>query len=521
MFERAGAGLHARGPEGAVRVREALLRAAASVLGEGRWAWPESVAGSKRGAIEREIREISGAAGDVGATFVLGAWYERLLGVAIDEEGRAVATRGERRKLGAFYTPREVVERTLKLLGVGEGGSGWDGRFSICDLSCGSGNFLSVAARRLGERGERVEVVGIELDPLAAWACRAGLEIDLAGVEGRVRTTVLEGDGLLGEAVERANALGEGGFDVVLGNPPFLGQLGAETARSRAYAAALAEASGGLIRGYADQAAAFVWRSVEMTRPGGVVGLVLPRSILRSRDAGRLRAWVERACEVTGVEEVDGTAFDAGVSPCIVALRRRKRAIEHRKDDDDAVWGVGIERASAGPTLGEICTATADFRDAYYGLAPCVVEDEHGGMDERAFPRLISCGLIEPGRIVWGERPVTLYKRRWLRPRVDLRTLERDPAMAAWARRRLVPKVLLATQTRTIECVADQEGAWLPVTPVITIVPREGVTLERIERAMASPGVLEAARAMTAGTGLTPHVIKLSARQVERLPLEG
>ena len=40
-----------------------------------------------------------------------------------------------------------------------------------------------------------------------------------------------------------------------------------------------------------------------------------------------------------------------------------------------------------------------------------------------------------------------------------------------WAQRKLVPKVLVANQTRLIEAVADPDGAWLPGVPVNTVTP--------------------------------------------------
>ena len=68
-------------------------------------------------------------------------------------------------------------------------------------------------------------------------------------------------------------------FDVVVGNPPYLSQLAAATTRGGA-----SRHGGGP---YADAAVEFLALAVRMARSGGGrVGLVLPQSILASRDAG-------------------------------------------------------------------------------------------------------------------------------------------------------------------------------------------------------------------------------------------
>ncbi len=112
--------------------------------------------------------------------------------------------------------------------------------------------------------------------------------------------------------------------------------------------------------------------------------------------------------------------------------------------------------AHDGPVLGDIARFVVDFRDQYYGLVGAVGDDLDG-------PPLITSGLIEPGECVWGRRPVRFAKQRYAAPRVALDRL--SPAMQRWAGERLVPKILIANQTRVIEAVHDVRGEWLPGVP--------------------------------------------------------
>jgi hypothetical protein len=162
--------------------------------------------------------------------------------------------------------------------------------------------------------------------------------------------------------------------------------------------------------------------------------------------------------------------------------------------------------------LGDLAECTADFRDQYYGLAGAV-ED---GAEGPGRVRLVTSGLVEPARCDWGVRSTRFLKQRWESPVVVLDRL--DGRLAAWAPARLVPKVLVGTQGRVVEAVADPEGRWLPSVPVISVVPRED-RLWHVLAVLLAPPVSAHAASTYAGAALSAQAIKLSARQVASLPL--
>jgi hypothetical protein len=142
----------------------------------------------------------------------------------------------------------------------------------------------------------------------------------------------------------------------------------------------------------------------------------------------------------------------------------------------------------------------------------------------------VTSGLIDPGRSNWGTRPVTFARRRLLAPRVDLDRL--DPAMQQWARRRLVPKVLVANQTAIVEAVCDPRGEWLPGVPVIAVYPTGAHWDDRpaTDRAALTAATWEIAAVLTApyasawirhrsaGTGLAAGTVRLSPTVLADLP---
>ena len=217
--------------------------------------------------------------------------------MATDHE-RSLADRGVRKGLGAYYTPPDVVDGLLDLAldpileRLAADGPEAVAALRVIDPACGTGNFLVAAARRIADvaRGARLVRRGRRgRAPCAASAasrstrrrrrsCRAALrEVDPSSSGRQVR----RGDALLDPKLAP-----EGAFDLVIGNPPFLSQLGSSTARSVTGGAALRARFGASVAGYTDPAALFLVLGHRLARPdGGVVAMIEPVSLLTARDA--------------------------------------------------------------------------------------------------------------------------------------------------------------------------------------------------------------------------------------------
>lgn len=413
-----------------------------------------------------------------------------------------------RKALGQWYTPEALVDHVvaLTLPPAPPAGRPGAGRLRVLDPACGDGAFLRGVCRRLGSD---VELVGVDIDPVAVESARASLP----------DAEIILGDALTMDWESRR-------FDVVIGNPPFLNQLATATTRG-----GRSRFGGGQ---YADVAAEFLALAVELAcAGGGRVGLVLPQSILTSRDTGPIRRRVLQRAAMTHAWWSTAQVFDAAVHTCALVfesgaeqrLVARSFGLEGRAIADVALhdsWGAlllessGVLPAGGRPTLGDIATFAVDFRDQYYGLIGAVGDEVNG-------PPLITSGLIEPGRCLWGERPVRFAKQRFAAPRVALERLA--PMLQRWAAQRLVPKILIANQTRVIEAVIDDDGAWLPSVPTITCVPRPSTdapaaaSLDKLFAVLASPAATEWVRHHAAGSGLSATSLRLSPTLLASIPL--
>jgi hypothetical protein len=280
-------------------------------------------------------------------------------------------------------------------------------------------------------------------------------------------------------------------------------------------------------------------RALSWVAPGGRVGLVQPTSVLSARDAAPVRRAVVGAGALRSIWAAGAGVFDAAVPTCALVIEiggtqgpvRRWQGpgiepgpgLEVGREGVGEEWGrllaggLGIPEvtlAGAG-VVGDLADCTADFRDQYYGLAPYVRDASPDG----AGTPLVTAGLIDPAVCRWGSRSTRFLKQTWQTPQVDLEALAEHPKLGPWARRRLVPKVLLATQGKVLEAVADPEGRLLPSVPVVTVQPRDPADVWRLLAVLLAPPVCAHAAARYAGSALNPDAVKLSASQVAALPL--
>ncbi|CAN5575868.1 hypothetical protein BH10ACT1_BH10ACT1_37450 [soil metagenome] len=187
-----------------------------------------------------------------------------------------------------------------------------------------------------------------------------------------------------------------------------------------------------------------------------------------------------------------------------------------------AALGVPDPPARSSGRLADLGTARAGFREEYYGLVGHVTEAPEGthpaALPTRLAP-LVTSGLVDPGRCAWGERSASFARQRYERPVVDLASLEAAGGRAAtWTRSLLVPKVVVATQTRVGEAAVDREGRWVASTPTIAVVAPAD-RLWALAAVVCSPIGSVAALAATAGTARAAQAIRHTVASIGSLPL--
>jgi len=313
---------------------------------------------------------------------------------------------------------------------------------------------------------------------------------------------------------------------------------------------------------YADSASLFLLGALGMVCEGGVVVMVQPQSFLATRDTAAVRSSLLASAQLRGIWASEAEFFEASVRVCAPVLQRSvtgdsrvdqstqsvqvwwggkpndlgntEQFVEQQPLPGDS-WGPLFARAhglpsvgsTAGPRLGAVATATAGFRDEFYALLDSSVDLGQSGPQllggAQASP-LITVGMIDPGSHSWGLQARRFGGRKQLAPAADMAALEKlHPRIAEWARARQVPKVLVATQTRIVEAVADPEGRLIPVTPTISVEPRNTnrpqESVWHLTAALLAPPVSARALATHLGAGLSSGALRWSARSVLQVEL--
>ena len=440
-----------------------------------------------------------------------------------------------RRHGGVHYTPYGVA-KSLARVALNELPLG-----PICDPSVGGGAFLLAAAEYLAEKGASPSKIikdylwGIDLDQGAIEVARASISI-----WGSTKVWIV-----LNEHLVVADSLKSGmksfpnppkeGFIAVIGNPPFQNQLQEITVRPIEETQKLREKWKVNAGPYADTAGYFLLVALSMLSSEGKCLLIQPQSILATVDAKPIREKLNQEATLEGIWIGGPDIFEAGVNVCAPLLSKGLRQspvniwtgteiteLQKQLNQGDN-WSSAMAVAQGVPILKlkgnrleECASATAGFRDQFYGLAPHVCEFKNGM--ESVAP-LITVGMIDPLRSRWGSDEFRYAGKSWLKPVVNLTSLlADDKELYEWVQDRLKPKVLLATQTKVLEVLPDPEGKLIPSTPTISIEcgPEE---IWKITSVLSSAAISAYAFSRVAGSALSSDTIKLSAKQVNALPL--
>ena len=441
-----------------------------------------------------------------------------------------------RKSRGAWYTPRALVEGLVRF--VHEVADAPD---FVLDPTCGGGAFLLAALDHKVASGIQPElaleqVAGADIDSGAAQVTRWALELWAAG--HGIENTAAKIDVVVTDALHSDLTARWPSRRLVLGNPPFASPLktGAFPSTAVRYREEHAEDLGQ----YADLAVVHLHRCVETSAPGSVVALVLPQSVVSSRDVAPYRHRLSSFTSTVGMWAAREAVFDAGIRTCapVVVVEpaenkapgNRHVALASGPDvqpaglSSAAGWSAYAARCLGAPTLpdavwstsstlADLCQATAGFRDEFYGLVAACREWDQVGQPPN---RLLTVGCVDPLTTTWGSRPVRFGGNKWTAPVIDPSALEGK--VLRWWERQAKPKLVVATQSKILEPVVDTTGDLVPSTPLLA-VHADPEDLPWIAAVLLAPPVVAVAWERWFGAALAVDALKLAARQIAELPL--
>ena len=243
--------------------------------------------------------------------------------VGLDAIFEFMVTRAAKGQKGQYFTPRHVIAEVVAMVKPTPGER-------VVDPACGSGGFLRHALLQ----EPRCSVWGFDQDPRALRVARVML-----AASDQETARVMRVDSLrrperrrrpkaaaVLEDLMRTQEPSFRGFDVVLTNPPFAGDVGSD------YADAYELARGHRV----ERDVLFLERCVELLKPHGRLAIVLPHNKVGAEQWAYLRSWLLERVAVVAVLGLGRNTFRPHTSQkaCVViGCKRPKPTSPHPEEE--------------------------------------------------------------------------------------------------------------------------------------------------------------------------------------------
>ncbi|MEW5718982.1 MAG: N-6 DNA methylase, partial [Chloroflexota bacterium] len=491
---------------------------------------------------------------------VLGRAYEQYLGVAMARRGSRggvlppvkgrdapAATKSKRKSEGIYYTPTFVVKYIVQqTLGRYLDERGYDPAqpVRVLDPACGSGSFLIEAfdvldkflAREKGQaRGAydmqdharqmqilTQNIFGVDKDAQAVEV--AQLNLLLKALHLREKLPKLDnvrcGDSLIsgtpkeleqffGANAKEKNAfnwerefskvMAEGGFDVVVGNPPWGANIDDDLDYFHdKYPATTQE--------HTDSFKLFIERGLQLVCEGGLFGMIVPNTLLRQRRLKDARSLLLQN-EIVIIADLGENVFQQVVAPsCVFVVRKHKPDERHKVRFldlshlaiEEKVRALNVETPSQIKQSDFLKNADLEFAGGSklysVSVAPLGDLDELECKDAGINYQRVNVGMQEKGKSDFAERLLYEGKRqktqdkmywkgsdidrywiaekteRYCRPNYENFTRANEVVHLSTKVYKVAPKILFRQTADHIIATIDYRGVWFGRS-IIAILP--------------------------------------------------
>lgn len=254
---------------------------------------------------------------------------------------------------GQYFTPRHVVECCVRIMEP-------HASETIVDPACGSGGFLMHALQVVQRRNPGLDprtyssahLWGFDFDPRAVQVAKALMLVAGDGASNIYRLNSLLSQraaessllpdhypdaSLTIEDVVRSRTRKFVGFDVVLTNPPFAGEVREEHLLD-AYSLRRP-------RGRNERDVLFLERCLDLLRPGGRLAIVLPHNKFGAKGFAYVREWLLPRAQVVAVVGLHRSTFQPHTAQKASVLFARKRERRKQAPHAEKVFFAVSEKA--------------------------------------------------------------------------------------------------------------------------------------------------------------------------------
>jgi type I restriction enzyme M protein len=240
--------------------------------------------------IYEEVRRVFGTVSIRGQDFT-----------ALDQAFEQLTSRSYKADKGQYFTPRHVIDMCVEAVDPKPGES-------VCDPACGSAAFLKSAhTYGVSRHGGSAELYGFDYSHRA---CQVAKVVSLIGTKGAIFVEQVDSlrlpertllDGAEG-TIEALMGPEFTGFDVILTNPPFAGDVSTEKFANAYDVARLASRR-------LERDVLFIERCIRLLKVGGRLAIVLPDNKVSSRVFRDVRLWLGKNSEIKAVVSLHRYTF--------------------------------------------------------------------------------------------------------------------------------------------------------------------------------------------------------------------
>ena len=279
-------------------------------------------------------------------TDVKGEAYEEIVGPNL---------RGDR---GEFFTARNVCSMVMEMLfsAFHEEKLTSPGGIKILDPAVGTGGFLIAGIQKIKQlflkRGVKYDQLrdlirevantnffGVDFNPFLVKVAQMNMVMHGYGSSNIVHANSLEAASNWNDETKKKVHFGE--FDIVVTNPPF-GTKAVIDNREILARFELPKFNAGSPRTALPPEQLFIERCLDFLKPGGVLGIVLPDSILSNPGLTWLREWIVKKTYIVASVDLPVETFEphTGTQTSILVLRKKNVWQEKLTEDYDIFMAI-------------------------------------------------------------------------------------------------------------------------------------------------------------------------------------
>ena len=335
-----------------------------------------------------------------------------------------------------------------------------------------------------------------------------------------------------------------GGFDFIIGNPPYVNSIELEYKGDKT--SAIYQDEDRTMRGSADLAYQFLRRGLSLVRDGGSVYFLMPRATFAApslRDfwaSSRADVWLRHVVLYDNHRLFEGASiFVSGAlwhrcgrersgKLSVVRYDRKdtllwRREVEHTS----RAWWSGISAAIDEGTF-DVSDSALRIRDEFDVSASMTTGEfydcreflDDGSPSMDGIP-MITSGAIDPGLVKWGQKNSRILGRDYLSPQLQRAAFEDGSPLKRRRERAERPKILIAGLAARVEAVFLEKPSQGAVSTLTITHPHDDVkALEALSDLLNSDWVSLFLRHILGANALGGGNITISKDFVRNLPLQ-